>query len=225
MERSNFFDFLMRTKIFIFLQKSIDNLKNWIYNFNIQSEQRFAKQMNVLREEIIMISLLNRKGKMEKDLKKSAKIFGETIEVKIIYSKVKNPELDLVGNIINVYLPSKYKRTGNMAIVKLAIDKMYEEIARVEIEKVMEETRIMLKGLAPENYEIKRIPNKFAKTLQDKTIIINPEIVKYDKKVLRYVVLHEFCHLKYKTHSKGFFEMMERYMDNYEDYDYILNVA
>lgn len=172
-----------------------------------------------------MISLLNRKGKMEKDLKKSAKIFGETIEVKIIYSKVKNPELDLVGNIINVYLPSKYKRTGNMAIVKLAIDKMYEEIARVEIEKVMEETRIMLKGLAPENYEIKRIPNKFAKTLQDKTIIINPEIVKYDKKVLRYVVLHEFCHLKYKTHSKGFFEMMERYMDNYEDYDYILNVA
>ena len=62
-------------------------------------------------------------------------------------------------------------------------------------------------------------------TLQDKTIIINPEIVKYDKKVLRYVVLHEFCHLKYKTHSKGFFEMMERYMDNYEDYDYILNVA
>ena len=149
---------------------------------------------------------------MEKDLKKSAKIFGETIEVKIIYSKVKNPELDLVGNIINVYLPSKYKRTGNMAIVKLAIDKMYEEIARVEIEKVMEETRIMLKGLAPENYEIKRIPNKFAKTLQD-------------KKVLRYVVLHEFCHLKYKTHSKGFFEMMERYMDNYEDYDYILNVA
>ena len=73
-----------------------------------------------------MISLLNRKRKMEKDLKKSAKIFGETIEVKIIYSKVKNPELDLVGNIINVYLPSKYKRTGNMAIVKLAIDKMYD---------------------------------------------------------------------------------------------------
>ena len=63
-----------------------------------------------------MISLLNRKRKMEKDLKKSAKIFGETIEVKIIYSKVKNPELDLVGNIINVYLPSKYKRTGNIVI-------------------------------------------------------------------------------------------------------------
>ncbi len=172
-----------------------------------------------------MIRLLNRKNKIEKELGKSVKIFGKTISVNIIYSKIKNPELDLVGNIINVYLPNKYKKTGNVAILKLAIDKMYEEIARVEIENVMEETRIMMNGLAPENYIIRRIPNKLAKTLEMKTIIINPEIVKYDKRVLKYVVLHEFCHLKYKTHSKGFFEMMETYMENYDEYDSILNVA
>ncbi len=172
-----------------------------------------------------MIRLLNRKNKIEKELGKSVKIFGKTISVNIIYSKIKNPELDLVGNIINVYLPNKYKKMGNVAILKLAIDKMYEEIARVEIENVMEETRIMMNGLAPENYIIRRIPNKLAKTLEMKTIIINPEIVKYDKRVLKYVVLHEFCHLKYKTHSKGFFEMMETYMENYDEYDSILNVA
>lgn len=172
-----------------------------------------------------MIRLLNRKNKIEKELGKSVKIFGKTISLNIIYSKIKNPELDLVGNIINVYLPNKYKKMGNVAILKLAIDKMYEEIARVEIENVMEETRIMMNGLAPENYIIRRIPNKLAKTLEMKTIIINPEIVKYDKRVLKYVVLHEFCHLKYKTHSKGFFEMMETYMENYDEYDSILNVA
>lgn len=172
-----------------------------------------------------MINLLTRKSKIEKDLGKTVTIFGEIISVKVIYTKIQNPELDLVGNMINVYLPNKYKRTGDTAIIKLAIDKMYDEIARVEIEKVMEETRIMLKGLAPENYVIRRIPNKLAKTLENKTIIINPEVIKYDKQVLRYVVLHEFCHLKYKTHSKRFFEMMEKYMDNYENYDSILNVA
>ena len=172
-----------------------------------------------------MIKLLNRTNKIQKTLGKSVKIFGKTISVNIIYNKIKNPELDLVGNIINVYLPIKYKRTQNMEIVKIAIDKMYKEIARVEIENVMEETRIMMNGLAPENYIIKKIPNKLAKTIDMKTIVINPEIVKYDKKVLKYVVLHEFCHLKYKTHSKGFFEMMEKYMENYDDYDCILNVA
>ena len=172
-----------------------------------------------------MINLLSKANRIEKELGKSVKIFGQTISVNIIYSKLKNPELDLVGNIINVYLPTKYKRNGNVAIVKLAIDKMYEEIARVEIENVMEETRIMMNGLAPENYFIRRLPNKLAKTVDMRTIIINPEIVKYDKSVLRYVVIHEFCHLKYKTHSKGFFEMMEKYMEDYDYYDCILNVA
>lgn len=172
-----------------------------------------------------MIKLLNKKNRIQDELEKSVKIFGKTILVNVIYSKIKNPELDLVGNTINVYLPNKYKKTQNIEIVKLAIDKMYQEIARVEIENVMEETRIKMNGLAPENYVIKRIPNKLAKTIDMKTIVINPEIVKYDKKVLKYVVLHEFCHLKYKTHSKGFFEMMERYMEDYDFYDCILNVA
>lgn len=172
-----------------------------------------------------MINLISRKAKIEKELSKKVKIFGELISVKIIYTKIKNPELDLIGNVINVYLPNKYKKTGNTAIIKLAIEKMYDEIARIEIEKAMEETRIMLHGLAPENYEIKRMKNEIAKTLPNKTIIINPEIVKYNKKVLRYVILHEFCKLKYKTHSKSFCKMMEKYMSEYKKYDYILNVA
>lgn len=172
-----------------------------------------------------MLKLFRKRGKIEKDLTKTVKIFGETISVRVIYKKIKNPELDLVGNIINVYLPNKYKRSGNIEIVKLAIEKMYQEIARVEIEKVMEETRIMLKGLAPENYEIIKLSNKLSKLTLDRVIIINPEIVKYNKQVLRYVILHEFCHLKYKTHSKGFYKMMQKYMPEYESYEYIEQVA
>lgn len=173
-----------------------------------------------------MIKLLTNKKAVEKEICKTAKIFGEEYSVEIIYTKINNPELDLIGKTIKVYLPGKYKKLKYMGIVKIALEKMYDEIARVEIENVMEETRIMLNGLAPENYEIKRMSNRLAKCIStEKTIIINPEIIKYDKQVLRYVILHEFCHLKYKSHAKGFFKMMEKYMPNYEYYDYILNVA
>ena len=79
------------------------------------------------KEENVMIGLLNKRNRIEKELGKSVKIFGKTISVNVIYSRVKNPELDLVENIINVYLPSKYKRNGNVEIVKLAIEKMYQE--------------------------------------------------------------------------------------------------
>ena len=103
---------------------------------------------------------------------------------------------------------------------------MYDEIARIEIEKVMEETRIMLNGLAPEYYEIKRMTNKLAKcSTGEKIIIINPDIIKYKKDVLKYIVLYEFCHLKYKSKVKGFYKMLEKYMPDYQKYSYISNVA
>ena len=172
-----------------------------------------------------MLKLLFKKEKVQKDLEKKVKIFGEEISVKVFYSKIQNPELNLNGNIINVNLPKKYKKVKNLEIVKIAIDKMYDEIARIEIEKVMEETRIMLKGIAPENFKIKRISNKLATMTKDKTLVINPEIVKYSKQVLKYVILYEFCHLKYKTNCKSFYEMLKNYMSNYEDYNHLLNVA
>ena len=172
-----------------------------------------------------MFEIRIKKEKIEEELRKNVKLFGKEISVKIIYSKTQNPELNLVGNIINVYLPKKFKKNKNLEIVKIAIDKMYDEIARIEIEKAMEETRVMLKGLAPENYEIKRIPNKLAKMTWNKTLIINPEIVKYDKTILKNILIYEFCHLKYKTNCKSLYDMIKKYSQNFEEYDYILQVA
>ena len=99
----------------------------------------------------------------------------------------------------------------------MAIDKMYEQIAKVEVERAMEKTRIIL-GFAPEDYEIKKIKNALGKC-EDKKITINPEIVKYDRNVIDYIVLHQYCHLKYKTHSKGFINMLKEYEPNFEKYE------
>lgn len=171
-----------------------------------------------------MIKLLTKK--IEKEICKTTKIFGENYTVQIMYKKIQNPELNLVGKTIMIYLPNKYKKIGNTQILKVALEKMYDEIARIEIENVMEETRIKLNGLAPDYYIIKRINNKLAETSKEnKTITINPEIVKYNKQILRYVILHEFCHLKYKNHTKKFWEMVEMGMPEYKEYTNIIKVA
>ena len=108
---------------------------------------------------------------------------------------------------------------SNKEILDLAIEKMYEQIANVEIERAMEKTRIML-GFAPEEYEIAKM--KTLGTCKERKITINPEIVKYNRKVIDYVVLHQYCHLKYKTHSKKFFEMLEKYQPDYKKCEEIL---
>ena len=52
-------------------------------------------------------------------------------------------------------------------------------------------------------------------------IIINPDIVKYNRETIDYIVLHQFCHLKYKTHSKKFNELIEENIKDYKKYEAI----
>ena len=103
----------------------------------------------------------------------------------------------------------------------MVIDKMYEQIANDEIENIMEKTRIML-GIAPEEYKILKMDKELGKCIDRQTIIINPEIVKYKREIIEYIVLHEFCHLKYKTHGKKFYEILEKYIPQYKSLEKII---
>ena len=83
-------------------------------------------------------------------------VLGVDYKVKIVYKNIRITELDVENKTIKISLPNKYKKMSNKEILDLAIDKMYEQIANVEIERAMEKTRIML-GFAPEEYEIAKI--------------------------------------------------------------------
>ena len=147
-------------------------------------------------------------------------VLGTDYKVKIIYKNVKVAELDVEDKIIKISLPNKYKKANNEKILDIAIDKMYEQIAKVEVERAMEKTRILL-GFAPEDYEIRKMSEQLGRCEENK-ITINPEIVKYDREVIDYIVLHEYCHLKYKSHCKSFIKMLEKYEPNYKKYERIV---
>lgn len=147
-------------------------------------------------------------------------VLGTDYKVKIIYKNIKVAELDVEDKIIKISLPNKYKKANNERILDIAIDKMYEQIAKVEVERAMEKTRILL-GFAPEDYEIRKMSEELGRCEENK-IMINPEIVKYDREVIDYIVLHEYCHLKYKSHCKSFIKMLEKYEPNYKKYERIV---
>lgn len=148
----------------------------------------------------------------------SVKIFGKNYDVEVKYQNVKIPELNLRENYkIEIILPNKYKKVGNEQILKICIDKMYEQIANNEIEGIMEKTRKILK-IAPEEYEITKTKNILGKCIDGK-ITISKELMQFKKEIIEYVVIHEFCHLKYKTHGKRFYEIIEKNVPNYKKYE------
>ena len=144
----------------------------------------------------------------------SVKIFGKNYDIHVRYENIKVPELNLKANYtIEIVLPNKYKKVGNEQILEISIEKMYEQIANNEIENVMEKTRKLLR-IAPEEYEIIKM-NKVLGMCDNKKISINPKLMQYKREVIEYVVAHEFCHLKYKTHCKSFNDIMEEKFENY----------
>ncbi len=144
-------------------------------------------------------------------------ILGIDYKVKIVYKNVKMPELDLENKTIKISLPNRYKKTDNQEILDLAIEKLYEQIAKIEIERAMEKTRIML-GFAPEDYKIQNMKKEIGRCIDNK-ITINPKIVMFHRDVIDFIVLHEYCHLKYKNHTKNFYRLIEKYEPNFEKYE------
>lgn len=153
---------------------------------------------------------------------KTTKILGVNYAVKIISRNVKSPELNLNNNYIEIILPSKIKGKNNSQIIDIILNKMYTKLAENHFENLFEEIRIET-GLAPEDYKIVQNQKEVAKfNFDTKEIYINSKIMELDENCIKYIIIHELCHLKYKTHAKGFYKMLKTYFPKYERYDEIL---
>lgn len=158
--------------------------------------------------------------KRTNNISKQVKIFGANYELKIIYRYIKKPNLKLKEKEIEICLPYKYKKIDNNIIIDILLEKMYNEIAKKELELILEKVRTTLK-FAPEDYKIMKLDKRIAQCLAGR-LIISPDIVKYRKEIIEYIMFYEFCLLKVKKHGKKLYEMLQKYMPNYENYEYEL---
>lgn len=176
------------------IQEVVEEKKRWILEK--------IKEYEVKKEEYVNSGIV--------------KILGRNCSLKIRYKNIKTLNVNIEDEVIKIELPNKYKKVNNDEVLKLLTQKIYNVIAEREVERAMEKTRILL-GYAPEDYKIERMKNTLGKC-DNGTIIINPDIVKYKEEIIDYIVLHEFIHLKNKTHSKRFYEKLKQYEPNYEKY-------
>ena len=182
------------------IQNIIEEKKNWILRKIKEYNENRIK--DYIRNETI-------------------KLLGEDCKVIINYKNLKKPTLTVEGKNIKISLPNKYKKLNRDEILEKLIEKLYDVVAEQELESIMEKVRKTL-GFAPEDYKIKRLNNKMADCLtEEKIITINPNIVKFDKETIEYILIHEFCHLKYKTHCDKFNKILKDNIINLRKYEII----
>ena len=183
------------------IQNVIEEKKNWILRKLKEYEEK--RISDYIRNETV-------------------KLLGENCKVIIKKKKKKKPTLTVEGKNIKISLPNKYKKLNRDEILEKLIEKLYDVVANNELEGIMEKVRTTL-GFAPEDYQIKRLNNKMADCLtEEKIIVINPDIVKFGKETIEYILIHEFSHLKYKTHCEKFNSIIRENVKNYKKYERIV---
>lgn len=154
------------------------------------------------------------------------------LEYEIKYSKIKNIYIQIKDRKVIVKAPRKISKKEIEKIleqksewIQKAIEKetkkqekkpLYtkEDFKRI-VEKHANEL-IKQTGLVPNKITIRQVKYAWGSCSSKKNITINLELIKYSEQAIRYVILHEFCHIKYMNHSKDFWNLVEKYMPDYK---------
>lgn len=69
----------------------------------------------------------------------------------------------------------------------------------------------------PSQIIVKDLKNRWGSTTKDNVINLNVNLLKTPSDVIDYMVLHELCHLKIKEHSHSFWDLVYKFMPNYQE--------
>lgn len=155
------------------------------------------------------------------------------MEYKIIYSRIKNVYIHIKDGKVIVKAPRRVSKKEIDKIVKSKEDwikktlkkdgnkaekeKLYtDEEFKIIVEKTANEL-IKETGLMPNKIRIRNIKYAWGSCSANKNITISYKLICYSKDAIKYVILHELCHIKYMNHSKDFWNLVATYMPNYKE--------
>ena len=161
---------------------------------------------------------------------------GEKIPYIMQKSKIKNLYIHIKEGKVIVKAPNRLKEQYIKEFLNKKSKWIYENIKKYE-QTPKKEENIEEKDIEKLKNTIQKSVEKYAKTLKvlpnkvrikdikyawgscssNRNITINLKLVDKSEEEIKYVVLHELCHLKYMNHSDKFWSLVEKYMPNYKE--------
>lgn len=176
-------------------------------------------QKFIIEKEKWILKVLEKQKNMEKNISKEyingEEFFykGEKYILNIKYGNKNEKIANIYGNELTVRI--KENQEDEKKQIEKQIDNFYFQMAEIELSESMERlTKLM--NVMPESFRVKRLKRVWGNCSSKKVISLNYNLIKYSKKAMDYVVIHELSHLKHMNHSKDFWNMVGRYMSDYK---------
>ena len=152
----------------------------------------------------------------------------DNLEYEIKYSKIKNIYIQIKDGKVIVKAPRRVSKKEIEKILEQKLEWIQKAVeketkkqekkplyTKEEFKEIVEKHAnelVKQTGLVPNKITIRQIKYAWGSCSNKKNITINLELIKYSEQAIRYVILHEVCHIKYMNHSKDFWNLVEKYM-------------
>jgi len=135
---------------------------------------------------------------------------GKSYYIELLKEDRKNYKLDFIHSKFIIKTPFITEQSKLNEI----IEDFYKQKAQERITKLVNKYSDVMK-LFPEHIGFKKSKTKWASCSATNKISFNPEVMKLASTLVQYVVIHELAHIQYKNHSKDFWALVKKYMNDY----------
>src|SRR5215216_4742544 len=137
---------------------------------------------------------------------------GNNYSLKVNKNQAKN-SIEIVDGKFIVGVESA--KVSNNVIKKLYenwITKNAQSIFEGRVRKYSKKLGVRVKPIT-----MKNLRNRWGSLTKQGVINLNLNLIKAPEDIIDYIILHELCHLKIKEHSHHYWDLLHKFMPNYQD--------
>ncbi len=174
----------------------------------IVTQQRFFEQFQPLQPPRRFVS------------GESHRYLGRQYRLKLIECDV--PAVKLTRGLLTVFLPDK----SDTERVRELVTDWYRNRAEIVFSQELKLLLPVIHKLqvSSPQLRIRNMKTRWGSCTKSGVIILNPELVKAPKSCIRYVLLHEICHLKEFKHSESFYKILDGVLPDWREEKRKLNL-
>lgn len=134
---------------------------------------------------------------------------GRQYRLKIIKCEIES--VKLMGQFIEV-------ETTDKSRVKQLVNDWYLKKAKTKFLSIAQPLIDKFKKykVEPDSIVLREMPTRWGSCTPKGKIILNPELIKAPKGCIKYVIIHELCHLIHHDHTQKFIDLQTREMRDWE---------
>lgn len=145
-------------------------------------------------------------------------ITGESVwylgrQYKLIVQRSSEDRVDYDKNRLYIFTT---KSTTESIHNKRILDSWLREQRRKVFTERFEESKKRFDYDAFPRFNIKSMDKRWGSFIDDHNIVLNPKLIHVGTDCIDYVIVHELCHVKYKNHTKYFFEFLSKKYPEWE---------